>query len=79
MSKPQRGSPVSKRYMFGVPNLVFILVILGILGALLVPELVVLALVPIVGYYVWQVREKNRELEERLAAVEGHPHPPKQD
>ncbi|HME19665.1 MAG TPA: hypothetical protein VKF15_08020 [Nitrososphaerales archaeon] len=70
---------MSKKYTFGVPPLVFILIIAGVLGALLVPEFVVIALVPIVGYYVWQVREKNKELEERLAALEGHPTPPKQD
>jgi hypothetical protein len=70
---------VSKKYAFGVPPMVFILIIVGVLAALLVPEFVVIALVPIVGYYVWDVRAKNKELEERVAALEGHPMPPKQD
>ena len=70
---------MSKKYTFGVPWVVFILIIVGILGALLVPEIVVIVLVPVIGYYIWQLREKNRELEERLAALEGHPIPPKQD
>lgn len=64
---------MSKKRMFGVPNVVFILILLGVLGSLLIPEFVVLALVPIVGYYLWNVREKNKELEERLASVEGRP------
>jgi len=66
---------VSKKYAFGVPPLVFVLIILGLFGALIVPEFVVIVLVPVVGYYVWQLREKNRELEERVAALEGHPKP----
>jgi len=70
---------MSNRYTFGVPPLVFLLIILGLFGALLVPEFVVIVLVPVVGYYLWQVRQKNRELEERVAALEGHPTPPKQD
>jgi hypothetical protein len=64
---------VSKKYTFGVPNMVFVLILVGVLGALLVPEFVVIVLVPVVGYYVWQLRETNRELEERVAALEGHP------
>jgi len=70
---------MSNRYTFGVPPLVFLLIILGLFGALLVPAFVVIVLVPVVGYYLWQVRQKNRELEERVAALEGHPTPPKQD
>ena len=70
---------MSNRYTFGVPPLVFILIILGLFGALLVPEFVVIVLVPVVGYYVWQVRQKNKELEERVAALEGHPVQPQQN
>jgi protein-S-isoprenylcysteine O-methyltransferase Ste14 len=70
---------MSKKYMFGVPNFVFVLILLGIISVLLFEWLVLFVVIPIFGYYVWQLREKNRELEERLAAVEGHPRPPKQD
>ena len=71
---------MSKKYIFGVPNIVFVLILAGIVAILLdLGIYVLLALVPIVGYYVWQVRAKNKELEERLAALEGHPTPPKQD
>ena len=69
---------MSKKYMFGVPPVLFVLILIGIFGTLLLPEFVVLALVPIVGYYVWQVREKNKELEARIASLEGHPNQPKQ-
>ena len=63
----------SKKYLFGVPNTVFALILIGVLGSLLVPEFVVLALVAVVGYYMWDLRRKNKELEERVAALEGHP------
>jgi hypothetical protein len=62
-----------KRNTFGVPMTVFLLILLGVVGSLLVPEFVVIVLVPVTGYYVWDLRQKNKELEERVAALEGHP------
>jgi hypothetical protein len=69
----RRGSP------FGVPTLVFLLILVGVVTSLIGLGVIVLAvLVPVVGYYVWDVRQKNRELEERIDALEGHPNKSKQ-
>jgi hypothetical protein len=65
---------MSKKYLFGVPNTVFLLIVLGVIGVFLILWLVDVAVIPVVGYYLWQTREKNRELERRIAALEGHGH-----
>ena len=71
---------MSKKYTLGVPYLVFALIVLGILACVLdFALIVVIILVPVVGYYTWQLRAKTKELEERLAALEGRRSPPKQD
>lgn len=71
---------MSKKYTFGVPNIIFVLILVGMVTSFLgLGVFVLMVLVPVVGYFLWQVREKNKELEERLAALEGHPTLPKQD
>jgi len=59
--------------------MVFLLLVLGMVAVIFFEWLTLLVLIPVFGYYIYQLRQKNRELEERVAALEGHPTPPKQD
>ena len=47
-----------------------------LLGALILFGLAILVLlifVPVVTWYVWRLQDKNKDLERRMAALEGHP------
>lgn len=64
----KRGSP------FGVPIVVFVLILLGVVTSLIgLGVFVLVALVAVVGYYMWDLRQKNKDLEERVDSLEGHP------
>jgi uncharacterized membrane protein len=67
MSKPRGTIDLIVRVVF--------LVLLALL-TLSLGLLLLIFFVPVVGWYIWRFNDKNKELEERLAALEG-PHKPK--
>lgn len=64
---------MSGKSRFGVPTVIFFLLLLGTISVLFFEWLLLFAIIPIFGYYIWQLREKNKQLETRLEALEGKP------
>ncbi len=62
MSKPLTGIDMAVRIVF--------LVLLGILTFVL-GGLVIVFFVPISLWYIWQLQDRTKHLEERVAALEG--------
>jgi nicotinamide riboside transporter PnuC len=49
--------------------IVVFLALMGFIG-LIITNLVMLFLIPIVGWYVWRLNQRARELEKRVATIE---------
>jgi 4-amino-4-deoxy-L-arabinose transferase-like glycosyltransferase len=62
MSKPQTNASVIIRVTF--------LILMGLV-ALLFGFIFLAVFVPVAGWYIWQLNDKNKLLEARIAALEG--------
>jgi len=63
LSKPQarKGLTTAVRIVF--------LVLLAFL-AISLPGILIIVFVPVIGWYIWSLLDKNAELEKRIAALE---------
>jgi hypothetical protein len=62
MSKPKS--------VFGGLNVAFVLILLGMIGFLIDPLIMLLVFIPVVGYYLYHLNKKMNDLNSRLAKFE---------
>jgi hypothetical protein len=65
MSRPKGMLDSTVKIVFLV-----LLAVLILFGAAI---FVILVFVPVAGWYIWKLNDKNKELENRVATLEGHP------